>query len=194
MKHSILLTSLLLLSGSLVACGSDGGGEGNGDDGGTGGMSSGGTGGNLPVGGGGTTGGTGGSDGGAGGSTDGGAGGVTAEFCDAPMMVFLKEDTAGGCLGASCHVSANIEAFPPDLEAADPAMRLYDLASSGAYCTGGEDPGKYINPDDVEASLLITKISSTPVCGVQMPFALDPIPEADADCIRKWVRWVVANH
>jgi hypothetical protein len=188
MKHSILLTPLLLLSGSLAACGSDGGEDDN--TGGTGGTT-GGTGGTA-VGGGGTTGGTGGSVGG------GGSGGSpTVEFCDAPAMVFTQQEDApgGGCLGASCHVTANVEAFPPDLESADPATRLFNLDSPGAYCTGGEDPGKYINSADGDASLLITKISTSPVCGVEMPFNYPSgtLSAEKAECISKWVHWVIAN-
>ncbi|HTM45247.1 MAG TPA: hypothetical protein VL137_09855 [Polyangiaceae bacterium] len=215
MKHSILLTSFLILSGSLAAC-SSGDKTGGSGSGGTGGVTTGGSGGTSGVITGGSSG-TGGASSGSGGSAG------EAVFCDAPAMIFsvnTDNDVNGqpvtpstplaqkkaGCIGSGCHSAVNVGAFPPDLETANPEARLLDKQSMSFFCGGTSDV--YINSADVENSMILRVIAPHPTCGPtgmgtieQMPFGSTQTPQTlpaltadQVTCIHNWVRYVVQHH
>jgi hypothetical protein len=134
---------------------------------------------------GGTTGGGGATTGGAGttstAGTTGGAG--TGAVCDAPNTIFKLDMDQGGCNGTICHSTANAALYPPDLESADPAVRLKNVASATDACNGR----LYIDSANIEGSLMLNKLLAAPACGIQMPFAKPALPQDKVDCIRSWV-------
>jgi hypothetical protein len=85
------------------------------------------------------------------------------------------------CGGIACHGTADFEGFYVDL------VRTELVGKEGT----GQCAGQYIiDPNDPEASLLITKLSDTPACGAQMPFAGLTISTEQRDCLVEWTRAV----
>ncbi len=143
---------------------------------------------------GGTT--TGGAGTSAGGTTGGagttGGGGSVGAVCDAPTTIFqVDSDVAGnvGCSGSICHTAANAATYPPDLVSAGVEARVKDIVSTTMACAGG----KYIDSANIEASLLLTKLTAAPGCGIQMPFAKAALTQDKIDCIRSWVTSIAAQ-
>ena len=158
-------------AGSSNMAGAGGGASGAGGGAGTGGGNAGGAGGGASGAGGGVSGGAGG-EGGSSGSGSSGAGAV----CDAPGTV-LK--IACG-FGSGCHgADSNLGDFG-DSEAA--ARALVDVETKNGC-------GFYIDSADPDASLIMTKVDGTAgaQCGGSMPFGLDPLEQAEQDCIRSWL-------
>lgn len=83
------------------------------------------------------------------------------------------------CATAGCHTASG------------PAGGL-DLASDNAYgrlagakAAGGA--GLLIDPDTPSASVLYTKVTSTPPFGSRMPLGADPLDDTTASCILTWI-------
>jgi hypothetical protein len=106
-------------------------------------------------------------------------------------MVFQVDSDAGGegCSGAICHIAANATTYPPDLVSPGVEARLKNVASTTMACMGN----KYIDSTNIEGSLLLKKLTATPGCGIQMPFAKPALSQAKIDCIRSWVTSVAAQ-
>lgn len=111
---------------------------------------------------------------------------VPDEYCDAPELVFKVEGSLGGCNGGICHTPGTL--YPPDLISDGVVDRLLDVTSTTTSCAGS----KYIDPANIAISLMLTKLSAVPSCGIQMPFAQPPLDAAKLDCIRSWVAGVTA--
>jgi hypothetical protein len=127
----------------------------------------------------------------AGGGTTGGGGSV-GTVCDAPTLIFqVDSDVEGnvGCSGSICHTAANAATYPPDLVSPGVEARVKDVASTTMACSGG----KYIDPANVENSLLLKKLTAAPGCGIQMPFAKAALTQDKIECIRSWVTAVAAQ-
>ena len=142
-------------------------------------------------GGGGGTAGTGGTSGSGGtGGSGGTSGSAGAAACDAVTTLFLvvATQTEAGCDGTICHHAGT--GFLPDLVTPNQASRLLDVPAAAT----GSCPGEvYIDTANIENSLMLKKLTATPGCGVQMPFAL---PEAtltpeEVECLRSWIASVV---
>jgi hypothetical protein len=111
-----------------------------------------------------------------------------APACDAPELVFKLQDTAGGCSGGSCHGGVNGVVFQPDLVSDGVATRLIGVVATGPSCAGH----LYIDPTNIAASLILTKLISPPACGLQMPLGQSPLDQTKIDCVRSWIESVVA--
>lgn len=106
---------------------------------------------------------------------------VPQPSCDAPETVFKADGSVGGCNGPICHSAMTV--YPPDLVSEGVAARLLDVASTTTICAGQ----KYIDSSNIESSLILSKLSAAPSCGIQMPFAQPPIPADKLECIRSWI-------
>lgn len=114
-----------------------------------------------------------------GGSASGGgsSGGGT---CDAPDMIF-----AGTCAVAGCHTASSAATAGnldlTDLTPANVAQRLINVPASGMMSV------LRINTADPAQSALITKLSSPPPFGLQMPYGGSMLSANQIQCITSWV-------
>lgn len=56
---------------------------------------------------------------------------------------------------------------------------------------GFQCSGKLADPSNPEGSLLYSKLQDTPQCGARMPFAAEPLSEAEITCVRDWISGLV---
>lgn len=82
------------------------------------------------------------------------------------------------CTGVVCHSAAN-PAAELDLESPNLAARVVGVASS--TCDGHV----LVDPDDVDASFLLNKLTAQPACGDRMPLG-GALPDDVQACIRAW--------
>ncbi len=88
--------------------------------------------------------------------------------CDAPAEILVP--VCGGC-----HTPSSVlDLVSPDLES-----RLVGVAARGG-------PGLLVDPANPDASVLFTKVTSTPPFGRQMPLGASLAP-ADQGCVQSWV-------
>ena len=110
----------------------------------------------------------------------------------APMVSFVR---VYGILAARCspchtaleRVELDASAGKLDLSSRETAYRvLVGTMAHGPAC--GESGGLRVAPGDVEASLLVQKLSDAPPCGVRMPKDRMPLSSMELDEIRDWIR------
>lgn len=61
---------------------------------------------------------------------------------------------------------------------------LVNVPASGSACTG---KGTRVVPGQASSSLLYTKTSSSPPCGLQMPFQIGPLSSSQRNLIKDWI-------
>lgn len=115
------------------------------------------------------------------------------EACDA-VPIFEEK-----CAGGLCH--SEDESGPPaggtDLTSPGVGARLLDAPATYEGVGDPEncpDPAeRLVDSDDIEKSLLLTKLLGTHSCGDAMPVPNPPaqLDDAAIDCIRSWMRGVV---
>ncbi len=108
-----------------------------------------------------------------------GSGGMPpADVCDAVTTVFQNADN--GCDGAGCHgASSGVGSFAVD----DPMM----FVGRSSILAG--DSCLYINPDNIEASIIYTRaVGGTPECGPDtMPAGRSRLDQTQQDCLLDWL-------
>lgn len=101
------------------------------------------------------------------------------------------------CSGGICHSgddpSGTVELLAPGVE-----DRLIGVPASYANVRGGADacptdaPELLVDPEDIERSLMLTKLTGTHACGDRMPFPPTPsFSKDEIDCVRKWIHRIV---
>jgi hypothetical protein len=103
---------------------------------------------------------------------DGGGGSETG--CAQPIAF------ATTCAVSGCH-AATTPAGGLDLASPNIAMRLL-----GKQAMGG--PGLLIDPANATASVLYTKLTTTPPFGARMPLVGAPLSDADLACALSWIQ------
>lgn len=106
--------------------------------------------------------------------------------CDA-LPIFEQS-----CAGSLCHTSGNRPALGGiDLISPGVAERVltghaiaYDLTIDPENCP--TEPEPLLDPDNLDQSLLLTKILGTQQCGDIMP-PTGKLSEAEIDCMRSWL-------
>lgn len=116
------------------------------------------------------------------------------EGCDA-RPIFEER-----CSGGICHGENGAEGPAGGVDLVSPGVegRLFGMAATYRNVENMADcpttPELLINPNNPEASLLLTKIFNTHSCGDGMPIPNPPgLPESEQECIRKWVFSVIEN-
>jgi len=106
---------------------------------------------------------------------------VSATFSSIYNEILLKK-----CGGASCHSAANGGTLFIDPSKSASALRaaLVNGAATGVAC-GGSGLSLVV-PGDASASLLYTKLTESPPCGMRMPAVTD-------DELARIERWIVAG-
>jgi cellulose 1,4-beta-cellobiosidase len=114
------------------------------------------------------------SSGAAGGTTGGTSGGGT---CDAPDMIFTTTCGAAGCHNAaSAAFAGNLDLVSPGL-----ASRLVNVPANAMPSLF------YIDTANPSQSVLLTKLTSTPPFGAQMPYLSTPLSSSQIQCVTEWV-------
>lgn len=96
--------------------------------------------------------------------------------CDVPKLFQDK------CAGSPCHGAD----APSDLDLETPGV-----ADRVANMPGFQCSGKLADPSNPEGSLLYSKLQDIPQCGARMPFAAEPLSEAEITCVRDWISGLV---
>ncbi len=105
---------------------------------------------------------------------DGGQGEASTPACpDVPTVIFQAS-----CAVEGCHSAAD-QLGKLDLETTPLGPRLV-----GQPATGG--PGLLIDPDNVDDSVLLTKLRKPPPFGSQMPLG-SALTEEQIQCVRAWI-------
>lgn len=112
------------------------------------------------------------------------------EGCDA-LPIFER------CAGSICHSGEDalgtVDLLSPGVEG-----RLVGVPASYANVDDAadcptENPELLVDPNDIEASLMLTKLLGTHACGDGMPVPNPPgLNDAEVDCVRKWIQGLVA--
>ncbi len=86
--------------------------------------------------------------------------------------------------GAFCHGSGStVSAFAASASAAE---AFVGERAEGADCSAST--ALIFDPDDPAASLVITKLTADPPCGVGMPYGQGgTMPPADVECLEEWI-------
>lgn len=108
------------------------------------------------------------------GGDGGGGGGCTLEV-DVVQDLFVPK-----CGNAACHG----EGASLDLITEGWADRLVGVAAP----EDGMCPGEiYVDPADIDSSLLIAKLhEDTVTCGSRMPLLVDPLSDEEIACVKEW--------
>jgi hypothetical protein len=85
------------------------------------------------------------------------------------------------CSTAGCH-AATAPAAQLDLESPGIIARITGAPARSAPCP----TQTLLVPGDTAKSLIYTKVTTQPACGLRMPLT-GPLPESDIDCLRRWV-------
>ena len=83
------------------------------------------------------------------------------------------------CSAPACH-SATTKTLGLDLQSPNLAARLVGTCAA-------EGSGTLLDPSNPPASVIYTKLTSTPPFGNEMPLALPPLDEATVACVLSWV-------
>ncbi len=118
----------------------------------------------------------------------GGTGGGVGPSCD--VSVIFEES----CSSSFCHsgptASGGVDLLSPGVEA-----RVYNqpgtYPGSAASCAPAV-PELLVDPTNIDASLIVTKITGQQLCGETMPAGL-LLPDDQIECIRNWVAGIIAN-
>lgn len=108
------------------------------------------------------------------------------ECADVPGTIF---GVANKCGGVVCHGSPG---QPPLLyldlgnSVSDLTTRLVNLPAKEVACAGNV----VIDPANPDASLLITKLTDPPGCGLKMPYSAPELSASELNCIQLWTRAV----
>jgi hypothetical protein len=92
---------------------------------------------------------------------------------DIPTQVFQPD-----CAGAGCHAAADPQQGL-DLESPDVASRLVGVPARGG--------GLLVDPAHPTASVLYTKLTSTPPFGARMPYVGPPLDDTTIACVLDWI-------
>ena len=101
------------------------------------------------------------------------------QLCTLPIDVEI-DIFSERCGNAACHGNSGVPAAGLDLVTDPVGARLVD--QDGTMCTG-----KLVDSSSPSASLLISKLSDTPLCGTRMPLGLDPLTVEEQQCVEAWI-------
>ncbi len=104
------------------------------------------------------------------------------------------------CAGSICHGPAEAgEQLSGTVDLLSPAVEERLLNQPATYANVEEDPAAcpvdspelYIDTNDIDRSLLLTKLTGGHACGARMPLGPFPLDASDINCIREWTQSVI---